>query len=164
MKKELKDLFRKIKLIVTDFDGVWTDGKVNVDQNGVESVICSRKDTLLIPEIRALGIGLFVISKEQNIVVAKRCEKMKIDYRHGVDDKLTLLKTLIAEKGLTSSDVAFVGDDVNDLPCLNHVGLPITVADGHLLCKAIAKYTTPRNGGDHAMRGVFEQFIDSHIK
>lgn len=164
MNTELQKKLEKVKLIATDFDGVWTDGKVYTDQNGVESVLCSRKDTLRIKDVKALGIEVFVISKEQNAVVARRCEKMKVEYRHGVDDKLTLLKVLMAEKSLTQEQVVFVGDDINDFECLNYIGVPITVADGDAKCKSVAQYVTSRNGGDHAMREIFDIILSVHGK
>ncbi len=161
MKKELKKLFRGIKLIATDFDGVWTDGRVWVDQNGVESVVCSRKDTLRIPEIKALGIEIFVISKEKNLVVAMRCKKMGVDYRHGANNKAELLTDLLEDRAFTMNQVAYVGDDLNDLECLYSVGFPITVNDADPACKMVAKHTTSRDGGDHAMREIFDLIIEA---
>lgn len=147
---------QKLKLIATDFDGVWTDGKVIVGQDGTEFVICSRKDTLLIKDIKELGIKIFVISKEGNPVVTKRCEKIGITCWQGVDNKLTLLKDLMEKEGVKPEEVMYVGDDINDLFCLKFVGLPITVADGHPDCKKIAVYVTKKKGGDHAMREIFD--------
>ena len=152
----LADHLKKIRLIVTDFDGVWTDGKVTVSSDGTESVVCSRKDTLRIPEIEAAGIRIFVLSKEVSNVVALRCQKMGVEYLHGVDDKLFRLKGIIEHCGIKAEEVMFVGDDVNDLECLRHVGLPVTVADGDPECKGASVFVTRRRGGDHAMREVFD--------
>ena len=156
MKRVLEQKLRNIKLIVTDFDGVWTDGKVFVDENGRESVLCSRKDTLRLKEVRALGIDVCIISKERNPVVKLRCKKMSVQYLQGVDDKRTELLALLDSKKLTLGQVAFVGDDINDLACLAIVSVPITVNDADPRCKAVAHYVTVRNGGDHAMREVFD--------
>lgn len=157
-------LARKInglKLIVTDFDGVWTDGKVIFSEDGTESVVCSRKDTLRIKEIKGLGIPIFVISKEGNSVVTKRCEKMGVTCWQGVDNKLTLLKTLLQKEGVKPEETMYIGDDINDLACLQFVGLPMTVADGHPACKKVAAYVTKRKGGDHAMREVFDLILST---
>ncbi|KKT75321.1 MAG: 3-deoxy-D-manno-octulosonate 8-phosphate phosphatase, YrbI family [Parcubacteria group bacterium GW2011_GWB1_44_7] len=156
---ELERKIKNLKLIATDFDGVWTDGKVIFCQDGTESVICSRKDTLRVKDIKATGIKLFVISKESNPVVMARCQKMSIDCWQGVDDKLSLLKKLLEKEGVTSYEAAFVGDDINDLECLRFVDLPLTVADGHDACKKVALYVTLRKGGDHAMREIFDLIL-----
>src|SRR3989344_3462902 len=156
MNEELRNKISRIKLIGTDFDGVCTDGKVTTDQNGNESVTCSRKETLRIKDVKAAGIEVFVISKEQNAVVARRCEKMKVEFKQGIDGKLAVFKALLADRGLTPDEAIFIGDDTNDLDCLKHAGLAMTVADGDPLCKAEADYITTRNGGDHAMREIFD--------
>ena len=152
-----------LKVIFTDFDGVWTDGKVIVNQEGQESVVCSRKDTLRIKELKEIGIEIFVISKEQNPVVAKRCEKMKVEFKQGVDGKLQLLKQLLEEKGFSQDQAMYVGDDINDLDCLKFVGMPVTVADGDRRCKEIA-HVLSRRGGDHAMRELFDLILEAHGK
>lgn len=156
---ELKRKIKKLKLIATDFDGVWTDGKVIFRQDGLESVVCSRKDTLRIKEINANSVKLFVISKEGNPIVSARCAKMKVDCWQGVDDKLPLLKKLLEREGIQPEETAFVGDDINDVRCLKFVGLPMTVADGHEACKKAAFYITTHRGGDHAMREIFDLIL-----
>ncbi len=164
IKNILKEKIGRIRLIVTDFDGVWTDGKVYCDADGREMVRCSRRDTLLIPEVKAAGIGIFVISKETNPVVSARCRKMGVECRQGVDGKLAVLEELVAAHNLSPDQVAYVGDDINDLRCLKYAGFPITVNDGHPRCKVrarVAGYVTKQNGGDHAMREVFDLFLNN---
>lgn len=156
---KLVEKIKNLKLIATDFDGVWTDGKVLFREDGKESVLCSRKDTLRIKEIQTLGIKIFVISKEGNPVVTTRCKKMNVPCFQGVDDKLSLLKKLLEMEGVRSEEVAYVGDDINDLECLRVVGLPMTVADGHADCKQVAAYVTRQSGGDHAMREIFDLIL-----
>lgn len=157
-----KNLWLGIKLIVSDFDGCWTDGKVTVHQDGSESVVCSRKDTLRLPEVRALGIDLLVLSTESNTVVLTRCTKMEVPCIIGCRDKLPGLRTLLESRKLHPAQVAYVGDDLNDLDCLRYVGLPITVADGDEKCRAIARLITTRRGGDHAMREIFDLLLASY--
>jgi N-acylneuraminate cytidylyltransferase len=158
-RKNTRVNWSKVRLIVTDFDGVWTDGKVIVSEDGKEFVICSRKDTIRLKEVKALGIKVIVISKERNSVVFNRCEKMGIECFSGIDDKIALLKKILKQEGFDSTDVLYVGDDINDLECLQHVGLPVTVADGDPKCKEIACYITTRKGGNHAMREIFDLII-----
>ena len=82
------------KLIVFDFDGVFTDNRVYVDQNGTESVVCWRSDGLGLSKLRQLGVPVWVISTEKNSVVGARCRKLKIDYIKSCDDKLAAMKQL----------------------------------------------------------------------
>ena len=154
----MKD-FSKIKLIVFDFDGIFTDGKVTTDENGIESVICSRKDTLRFPELKNAGIKLAVISKEKNPIVKKRCEKMEIECFQSADKKINILKQLIERENILAEETAFMGDDINDLECLKFVGVAFTVANADDECKKIAYYTTIRKGGDHAVREICDLIL-----
>lgn len=151
---------RRLKMIVFDFDGVFTDGKVSVDEDGRESVVCSRKDTLRFPELRKLGIKLVVISKEKNPVVARRCGKMGVECFCGVDGKLDLFQEILRREKLAAVESVFVGDDINDLECLKYAGVAFTVADGHKECRAAADYITTRRGGDHAVREICDLILD----
>lgn len=160
MALDLSARLKRLKLIAFDFDGVFTDGKVVVDQNGNESVVCSRRDTLRFPELREHGIDLVVISKERNPVVARRCEKMGVGCLQGVDDKLAAFKRLLETESLSPKQVAFMGDDINDLACLEFAGVAFTVADGHKQCQAMADYITSRKGGDHAVREICDLVLD----
>lgn len=161
MEESFRSRIRSLRLIAFDFDGVFTDGKVVMNENGKESVICSRKDTLRFPELKALGIILVVISRERNSIVAARCRKMEIECLQGVDDKLSALSHLLDSRAIPSTATAFVGDDINDLDCLRFVGLSFTVADGHEKCRAAADYVTTRKGGDHAVREICDLILES---
>ena len=86
---------------------------------------------------------------------------MSAECFQGVDDKIALFKKLLAGRGVTPSETAFVGDDINDLECLKYAGLAFTVADGHEECKAIADYVTRRNGGNHAVREICDLILDA---
>lgn len=150
---------RALKMLVFDFDGVFTDGRVITDETGREAVICSRKDTLRLPELKAAGIKLAVISKERNPVVAARCRKMKLPYASGVDEKLGVLRRLLKRRQVSSGQTGYVGDDLNDLACLQHAGVAFTVADAAPECKAAADYITVRRGGDHAVREICDLIL-----
>lgn len=160
-KIEIAAALRRLKVIATDFDGVWTDGKVTVDQNGIESVVCSRKDTLLLPLIAEAGIQVVIVSKETNLVVAVRAKKLNVEAYLGAHNKAETLQSILQEKQIPLQDWAFVGDDINDIPCLTLVGLAVTVADGHPKCKEIADVVLTRRGGDHAVREFFEMVLDN---
>lgn len=159
---DLKRGFKNIKLLALDFDGVMTDGHVYVGQDGQETVRCSRKDGLGIEMLKKHGIEVIVISKETSPVVAARCRKLGIDYWQGADnsgDKLAILKKAAINKALSLAEIAYMGDDLNDLKVLAGAGLAVTVADAHPLVKKICHYITRAKGGDHAVREVSEEIL-----
>ncbi len=124
-------LLASIKLLVTDFDGVHTDDHVWVGDDGREHVRCSRSDGLGIGLLRTAGIETVILSKEVNPVVMHRGKKLKVEVLQGIDDKLTALCDLLQRRGLALEEVAYLGNDVNDLPCLRAVGLPLAPGDAH---------------------------------
>ncbi len=151
----------RIRAVIFDFDGVMTDNAVYVDQNGVESVRCSRGDGMGIGRLRAVGVFCAVLSKEQNPVVAARCKKLGIPCRQGVDDKLPALIAWMAELGFAQADVAYVGNDVNDLECLGWAGTAIAVADSEPEILAATRIHTVRSGGHGAVRDICEWIIEA---
>lgn len=153
--------FSRVRFLVLDFDGVLTDNSVIVGVDGSESVVCSRADGMGFALLREadLDIDVFVLSKESNPVVGVRCLKLGIPYQQGVNDKVAVLTELIAERGLTAADVAYVGNDVNDLGCLDMVGLPIVVADAHPDVQGGGRFVTRTPGGRGAVREVIDRII-----
>ncbi len=143
-----------MKLFVLDFDGVLTDNRVLVGQDGQESVLCHRGDGLGIEKLRGAGVAVVVLSKERNPVVAARCKKLGIECLQGEDDKLPTLQALARRKGLEAAQVAYVGNDVNDLECLSWVGTPIAVADSEPEVLRVADWVTTKIGGHGAVREV----------
>lgn len=151
--------FSDIKLLVLDFDGVLTDNRVLLDQQGKEAVLCHRGDGMGIAALRGAGIEVRVLSKERNPVVAARCEKLKVPYDQACDDKLSALKRLAAERKLMPHQIAFMGNDVNDLAGLRWVGLPIAVADAVPEVKEVAAYVTLKKGGKGSVREVCDLIL-----
>lgn len=152
-----------IKLLVLDFDGVLTDNRVLVDENGKESVWCNRGDGWGIARLKETGIQVAVLSTEENPVVAARCRKLGIDCVQGSADKLAALQTMAVERSLSPDQIAFVGNDVNDLGCLAWVGAPIAVADAVPEAKAVSRLVTARQGGLGAVREVADWLISARI-
>jgi YrbI family 3-deoxy-D-manno-octulosonate 8-phosphate phosphatase len=148
-----------VDLLVLDFDGVMTDDRVLVDQNGTEAVWCHRGDGWGIARLREAGIAIVVISTEVNPVVSARCRKLRIDAVQACDDKLQALQALARERGLVSSRIAYVGNDVNDLPSLRWVGVPIAVADASPHVRAACRHVTSRPGGRGAVREVADWIL-----
>src|SRR5262249_6987408 len=141
-----------------DFDGVFTDNMVYVHQDGSESVRCSRADGLGLAKLRRAGLPMAVISTETNPVVAARARKLELRCIQGVADKRAALTALAGEQGVTLTQVAFVGNDINDLPCLTAVGLPIVVRDAHPDVLHCGRYRTMLPGGQGAVREVCDLF------
>jgi N-acylneuraminate cytidylyltransferase len=150
-----------IRLLVLDFDGVMTDNRVLVDQEGRESVFCDRRDGLGIGLLREAGPEVIVLSKEPNPVVTARCRKLSIAVVQGLDDKLPVLRRLAAERGLEPPQIAYVGNDINDLECLAWVGVSIAVADAQPEVLAAVKWITSRPGGRGAVREVADEILAS---
>lgn len=150
-----------ISLLVFDFDGVFTTNQVLVLQDGTEGVLCNRSDGLGIGMLKKAGMSMLVLSAEVNPVVAARCRKLNLDCVQGEADKLGALKRILKERNLDPKAVAYVGNDVNDVPCMQHVGYPISVADSWPSVHAHAKRTTTRPGGHGAVREVCEWFLDA---
>lgn len=148
-----------IKLLVFDFDGVMTDNRVMVDEHGTESVWCSRADGLGIQRLKTAGIKLAVLSTEKNRVVAARCRKLVIPCLQGLPDKLKALRKLAGEEGLSSGEIGYVGNDVNDLGCLRWVGVPMAVADAVPEVRAAAAVVLTRRGGQDAVRELADRMI-----
>jgi YrbI family 3-deoxy-D-manno-octulosonate 8-phosphate phosphatase len=150
---------RDIALLVFDFDGVWTTNQVLVMQDGTEGVLANRSDGLGIGMLRDTGLDMVVLSAEVNPVVTARCNKVKIPCVQGERDKVAALRRILADKHINPARVAYVGNDVNDVPCMNIVGLPIAVADSWPTVLPHAKLITQRTGGHGAVREVCEWFL-----
>jgi YrbI family 3-deoxy-D-manno-octulosonate 8-phosphate phosphatase len=148
-----------VRLLVLDFDGVMTDDRVWVDQDGRESVACSRSDGMGIERLTRAGVEVVVLSKETNPVVTARCRKLGIACRQGIDDKLASLVKMASERSLSASEVAYVGNDINDVPPLSWVGVPIAVADARPEALAAASWRTSKAGGLGGVREVCEWLI-----
>jgi len=144
----------QVRLVAFDFDGVFTDNHVLVLQDGSEAVRCWRGDGLGLEKLRRLGISAVIISTETNPVVAARASKLGIRCVQGVEDKRVALESLAQEMGLAMPQIAFVGNDINDLACLQVAGLPIVVCDAHPDVWGYARYRTRAEGGEGAVREV----------
>jgi YrbI family 3-deoxy-D-manno-octulosonate 8-phosphate phosphatase len=148
-----------IALLVVDFDGVLTDNRVWIAEQGTESVVCDRSDGLGMEMLQRSGVNVFVLSKESNPVVAARCGKLGIAFRQGLEDKHAALLSLAAERKVGLAQIAYVGNDVNDLPCMAVAGCGIAVADAHpeVLERADIILKTP--GGRGAIREVCDLIL-----
>jgi len=154
----LEERIRAIRLVAFDFDGVFTDNMVYVFQDGSEAVRCFRGDGIGLRKLERAGIVPIIVSTETNPVVSARSRKLGIRCAQGCDDKRAALEAIVQEMDLSLTQVAFVGNDINDLPCLTCVGLPIVVQDAHPDVIPHARYQTKARGGHGAVREVCDLF------
>ena len=155
------DLLGAVRLLVLDFDGVMTDNRVLVHEDGTESVWCHRGDGWGIARLREAGCPVLVLSTETNGVVGARCRKLGVECVQGQADKGAALTALLAERRIAPEAVAYVGNDVNDLECLRLVGVPIVVADATPAARAEARLVTAAAGGYGAVREVADWILAS---
>ena len=155
----LRNRLRPVRLLVLDCDGVMTDNKVFVSDDGRESASFSRADGFGLARLKEAGVKVAVLSKEMSLVVSARCRKLNIPCIQGCDEKLPRLLELAQEAGCDASEVAYVGNDLNDLECLQWVGVPIAVADAVPEVKRAATVVTERGGGQDAVREVCDQIL-----
>ena len=121
----------QIKAVVFDFDGVFTDNRVIVSTTGEEFVICDRGDGMGTNLLADAGIKMLILSKEKNAVVTSRGKKLNIEVIQGCDDKLPELKKWLKKNDIDAQQSAYIGNDINDLECLGHVGVSVIPADAH---------------------------------
>ncbi|MFH1914499.1 MAG: HAD hydrolase family protein [Pseudomonadota bacterium] len=146
----------RVRLVVYDFDGVMTDNRVFVDQDGRESVAANRSDGLGVGMIRGLGLDQCIMSTETNPVVLARAAKIGLDAETGVADKAAALTALADRRGVSLAEVLFVGNDVNDAGAMALAGFRVAPADAHPAVTALAGYVTLARGG----HGVIRELAD----
>jgi len=150
----------KIDLIVYDFDGVMTNNKVYVDQNGTEMVQVNRADGLGVSEIKKLGIDQLIFSSEKNAVVATRARKINIPFLQGIDSKKETLIDYCKNQRINLQHVAYVGNDINDKDAMEIVGVTFCPSDAHESIQSIANYILKTKGGNGVVRELLD-FINN---
>jgi YrbI family 3-deoxy-D-manno-octulosonate 8-phosphate phosphatase len=148
-----------IDAIVTDFDGVHTDDRLYLSQDGTETVQVSREDGMGVAMLLRAGVRMLILSTEVNPVVAARAAKLQVPVIHGESDKTQALKQWLGDEGLDPNRVAYVGNDVNDIGCLRLVGWPIAVAGAHPDVEALARLKLTKQGGSGAVRELCELVV-----
>jgi N-acylneuraminate cytidylyltransferase len=156
-----RPLPQQVDLLVLDFDGVMTDDRVWVDQDGRESIAANRQDGLGITSLHKAGIPMVVLSTEVNPVVAARCRKLNLPVIQGLSDKKNALQRLIQERQLDPAHVIYLGNDVNDLPCFPLVGCAVVVADAHPDVLPQADMVLVHPGGQGAVRELCDRILNN---
>ena len=147
----MSDLSR-IRLVVFDFDGVFTDNRVWTNERGEESVACWRGDAHGLRRLEEVGVEHLIISTEVNAAVGARARKIRAACVQGVDDKVPVLREEAARRRIPLEDTAFLGNDVNDAGCLELVGLPVVPADAWPEVLPLARIVLTRRGGHGCVR------------
>jgi YrbI family 3-deoxy-D-manno-octulosonate 8-phosphate phosphatase len=145
--------------IFFDFDGVLTDNRVLVDQDGKESVLCNRADGLAFELFRKINVPTFILSSEKNSVVVMRAEKLKIQVYHGIVNKERTLSKICLEKNYDLKKVMFVGNDINDLNVMMSCGYTACPSDSHKKIKNISTFKLKKEGGDGVARELIENIF-----
>jgi N-acylneuraminate cytidylyltransferase len=149
----------KVSMLVFDFDGVFTDNRVWVNEEGKEQVASNRSDGLGIMMLLKSGVKAAVISLETNPVVARRCEKLGLPYRAGVENKADVLREVVSQNNADMGGVVYVGNDTNDLPCFPLVACAVAVADSHPKVLRQADLRLNHKGGHGAVREICDLVI-----
>lgn len=161
----MQDILAKaaqIKLIIFDVDGVLTDGSLFIGDDGEEYKAFHSRDGHGMKMLRATGVEIGIITGRTSNVVRHRMESLGIHHVYqGQLEKLPAFQQLTSKLGIDPQQVAYVGDDVVDLPILTRVGLAVAVADAHPLVKRHAHWITPCGGGQGAARDICELIMEA---
>ena len=159
------DKLKKIKLIGFDVDGVFTDGKIYINENGEESKVFHTQDGQGIRQLLDTGIRVIVISGRKSKAAEKRMIELGVkDYFLGYREKKDIFLKKIKDYKIKPTECAFVGDDISDRDVLDIVGFPIVVSNGRDEIKKSASYITHKNGGNGAIREISDLIINSKDK
>jgi 3-deoxy-D-manno-octulosonate 8-phosphate phosphatase (KDO 8-P phosphatase) len=155
--EEIFNRAKNIKVLITDIDGVMTDGGIIYDDLGNEYKKYNVKDGLIVQHLRKVKILVGAITGRASMVVENRCEELKFDFHyHGIKDKGKKLSEILQTIEVSMEEVAYIGDDLIDLPILTNVGLAVAPADALPYVKIFAHYVSPFIGG----AGVFREVGD----
>ncbi|ABM04592.1 3-deoxy-D-manno-octulosonate 8-phosphate phosphatase, YrbI family protein [Psychromonas ingrahamii 37] len=153
----------KIKLLICDVDGVFSDGRIYLGNHGEELKAFHTKDGFGIKAIIKMGVNVAIITGRQSVIVEKRMQALGVPFIfQGKEDKLSIYQSLLTKLSLTPDQVAYIGDDVVDLPIIEDCGLGVAVQDAHPLVLKGANLVTQIKGGYGAVREVCDLFLQCH--
>jgi 3-deoxy-D-manno-octulosonate 8-phosphate phosphatase (KDO 8-P phosphatase) len=165
MDSELQARAARIKLFLMDCDGVLTDARIWVLENGEDQKAFNTRDGLGLELLHRAGLKSGVISGRVSSALTRRAEKLGMSYvRQGCEDKKQAFAEILEDAGLTNADVAFAGDDLNDIPLMLQSGLAIAVANASVETREHAHYITEAHGGHGAVREAVELILKSQNK
>ena len=149
-----------IDVFVFDFDGVLTNNLVQIDENGKESVNCSRADGLAFDVLRKLNKSVYILSTEKNPVVSARAKKLKIQVLQGIKNKAEAILSLSESKRYDLSRILYVGNDLNDYHVMKICGYSACPIDSHINIKELSNIVLNTRGGEGVVRELLEEVLD----
>lgn len=169
------ELSKKIRLLLLDVDGVMTNGEIIIGQDGELCKAFNAMDGMGISLAKSYGIQVGIITGRESNIVRHRAQELGIDILHmGIKNKLNVLKEILAQGVYSAEEIAFMGDDLNDLPIIKNVGFAIAPANGAVEVRERAHYICRRSGGNGAVReaiehilkkqGLWSQIINEYLK
>ena len=165
MEKLLEKKLKKIKLVITDVDGVLTDGGMYYTKDGDMMKKFHARDGMGVTLLRKIDIPTIILTKEKTEIVAHWSKNMKVkEVLDGVTKKESKLDSICKKNNVLLDEIAYVGDDVNDIEILKKVGLSITPKDGEDSVKKNCDYICSRIGGNGAFREVVNLILEVHNK
>ena len=156
----MSKLPKRIEALLLDFDGVMTDNRVWVGQDGTEYVVCSRSDGMGLAELKRLGLPVVVFSSEVNPVVTARCKKLGIECQGSLDQKLEAMRIWHKKNNISLENIIYIGNDINDLACMQAAGCGVAVKDAHPGVISAADIVLTKKGGFGAVRELSELIIE----
>jgi 3-deoxy-D-manno-octulosonate 8-phosphate phosphatase (KDO 8-P phosphatase) len=155
--RSVEDRASRVKLLLMDCDGVLTDGRIWIVENGEDQKTFNTRDGLGLDLFHRAGLRSGIISGRQSSAVQRRSESLGISFvRQGCENKLAAFEEILSEAGVDQSEVAFIGDDLNDVPLMRRSELAVAVADGVAEAKEFAHFVTNARGGNGAVREIVE--------
>jgi len=156
----LKERAQRIRMVLMDVDGVLTDGRLYYTEHGERVKVFSVHDGLGIRLLQRAGIATGVISGRESPALERRLKELGIDEIFmGRSEKGEVLRTLVERKGISPDEIAFIGDDLVDIPVLSVVGFPVTVSSAPPEVRRVCVYTTMSEGGRGALRELAELIL-----
>ena len=152
---------QQVDLIISDFDGVITDNRVWVNEDGIEYVAAYRSDSIGVQYLRTIGMDVMILSSEINRVVEARARKMGVEVIHGIGlhDKGRVMRDVLEQKNIKAENVIYIGNDLNDLPCFEVAGWSVAVADAYPAVIRAADHVLSKTGGHGALRELIDLIL-----
>ncbi len=162
---ELNDKASKIRCIICDVDGVLTNGAIIYDNSGMEYKSFNVKDGQIVKYLKNNHILIGVITGRDSKVVKYRCDELGFDFHyHGIKEKGLLLDEICNEFNIALEEIAYIGDDINDIPILTKIGMSVTPNDGHYTLTQFVDWRTNANGGSGVLREVADYILSAQNK
>jgi 3-deoxy-D-manno-octulosonate 8-phosphate phosphatase (KDO 8-P phosphatase) len=165
MKKNIKEKLKKIKMLILDVDGVMTDGRIIMDDTGRETKNFNVRDGHGLKVLQRFGVKVAILTGRKSKVVEHRAKDLEIKYVYQkVYNKKEVFQSILKKQKLTADEVAFIGDDIVDIPVLKMVGFSVAVADALDVVKKSVNYVTENQGGNGAVREICEMILKAQGK